>query len=284
VVFNERKQEVENNPLSAFNEDFNCRLWGEHPYARPVIGPAGEIKALTPQDVKAYYQQHYDPANAILIISGDIDPQTAKTLAEKYYGKIASSNHKPAIIDYKATPKDLPILVKHSPQVQNPRYLHTFIAPDRDYALMVLAKYLGDGKTSELYKNLVLNQKALLDISTDYDGYTRGPGSFGISALLKDPKDPTKLIDQALHKAVANMTEQDLQKTKDKMLSGLVFLKDNPFDAAFLVGYMAQTMSLAEIESWVDSINAVTLKDVKQAWQNLQQSTNQIGLLLPENK
>lgn len=282
VVFNERKQVVENNPASEFYETFRRSLWQTHPYARPVIGTSAEIMGLNLSDAKTFYQNYYTPGNATLIISGDIDIATAKTLAKKYYEPIPDNRLKP-VTDFPDISSGTEFQFEmRFPNIQTPRYYQSYIVKSREYALEILAKYLGEGKTSALYKSLVIKQKALLDISTSYMSVNRSYGSFSISALLKKEQDPSQIISKEMDKLVSQMSNEDLAKTKEKMLSGLIFLKDNPFDAAYLVGYMSVTMSLAEINAWADNINAVTLTEVKSAYQALKNATNQIGLLYPE--
>ena len=83
---------VENQPLSAFAESLQRGLWQTHPYARPVTGTEEEILSLTREDVMDIYRRYYVPNNAIIVISGDIEPQTAYRLAEKYYGKVPAGH------------------------------------------------------------------------------------------------------------------------------------------------------------------------------------------------
>ena len=85
IVFQERKQRIDNNPAAYFGEALRRSLWLDHPYARPVTGMPEEILALTKEDVEAFYNKFYAPNNAVLVLSGDIDVKTAKLLAEKYY-------------------------------------------------------------------------------------------------------------------------------------------------------------------------------------------------------
>ena len=93
IVFQERKQVVENNPTAYFSEMMRRNLWQEHPYSRPITGTPEEILSLTSDDVWDFYHRFYAPNNAILVLSGDIDSVAAKTLAEKHYGKIARRNN-----------------------------------------------------------------------------------------------------------------------------------------------------------------------------------------------
>lgn len=106
IVYQERKQVVENNPAAAFSENLRRLMWGEHPYGRPVTGLPEEIRNLKLEDVRAFYHKYYAPNNAVLVLSGDIDPQTAKKLAGKYYGDIPRVNlGEPAAFSRKSGPK-----------------------------------------------------------------------------------------------------------------------------------------------------------------------------------
>ena len=88
IVFQERKQRVDNNPSAKFFEMVNNVLWQEHPYANPVTGYDDEIMGLSKDDALDFYNNFYVPNNALLVLAGDIDVITAKKLAEKYYGKL----------------------------------------------------------------------------------------------------------------------------------------------------------------------------------------------------
>ncbi len=59
-----------------------------HPYGRPIIGWAEEIQRLVRDDALAFYRTWYSPANAIVVISGDITAEELKPLAERTYGKV----------------------------------------------------------------------------------------------------------------------------------------------------------------------------------------------------
>ena len=79
IVFQERKQVVDNNPLSYFGESMRKLLWQDHPYALSVGGTPEDIMAITQEDVERFYEQFYAPNNAILVLSGDIDVKTGKS-------------------------------------------------------------------------------------------------------------------------------------------------------------------------------------------------------------
>lgn len=293
IVFQERKQVVENNPAAPFSESFRKLVWQDTPYGRPVTGTEDEIKALELEDVNAFYRRFYAPNNAILILSGDIDLSTAKQLAEKYYGSA-----KAAEIGEKAefrpiNPKIGAKLSMALPGINAERVSRTYIAPSYNtkpediYNLSVLSKYLGEGETSELYKKLVVDRKLALSVSTSYNPFSRGEGTFDISALPAvgvNADELNKAIDEELAAAVKRLNIDEIEKIKQKMLSGLVYLRDNPFEAAMIVGYMSVSgMSVNEIEEYADKINAVRYQDVKAAADRLfNHSASFRGVLSPQ--
>ena len=59
-----------------------------HPYRRPIIGWKHEIKALTVNDLRAFYEKWYTPSNAVLVVAGDITLEKLKPMADRTYGEI----------------------------------------------------------------------------------------------------------------------------------------------------------------------------------------------------
>ena len=57
IVYQERKQVVENNPLYKFNEELQHIFWQNHPYSRPITGSEEEILNLKRQDVSDIYHR-----------------------------------------------------------------------------------------------------------------------------------------------------------------------------------------------------------------------------------
>ena len=85
-----------------------------------------------------------------------------------------------------------------------------------------------------------------------------------------------------MQKAVEALDEEKLAKTKRKMLSSLVYVNDNPEDAAYWVGYaLSVGISLDELQHYEERINAVSLEEVKNAYFELQQHASVEGILLP---
>ncbi len=88
VVKEERRQRTEESPRARFFESFTATVFQTSSYRRPVIGWMSDIDALTPQDARDFYRRWYVPANAAVVIAGDVDVDRVRTLAEAIYGRI----------------------------------------------------------------------------------------------------------------------------------------------------------------------------------------------------
>ena len=149
---------------------------------------------------------------------------------------------------------------------------------------------MGGSDTSKLYKKLVLERKKLLSVSVDYDPVSRSYGTFSISMIPNgeiSSDEALRELDKAWQEAIFELNEQELNKIKRKLSAGLVYLKDNPEDAAYIVGSMAISgMNLEEIEAQEQKIKNVELKHLLNSAKNLvANAPNVTGILRPkENK
>src|ERR1044072_6929999 len=89
VVKNERRQSYENRPYGMASIEIDKMLWPmNHPYNWPVIGYMEDLTAATQADVVEFFKKYYVPANASLVVAGDIDLDRTKALVEKRFGEI----------------------------------------------------------------------------------------------------------------------------------------------------------------------------------------------------
>ena len=88
VVKNERLYRVDNDPDGAIEEALFERLFPGHPYARPTLGYAADLDALTLADCLAFYRTWYSPGNVTLVVAGDVQPRPVLDLVARYYGAL----------------------------------------------------------------------------------------------------------------------------------------------------------------------------------------------------
>jgi zinc protease len=203
VVRNERR-EGENSPYSLVEEELFHLLYPKgHPYYASVIGSHADIESARLKDVREFFKLYYAPNNASLAIVGDIDKTKAKALVEKYFGPVPSGQPVPPI-DAKTSPITAEKRATVTDQVELPRvymgWLTDSIYKPGDAEAQMLARILGGGKSSRLYKRLVYEKQIAQDVSAFQQSLILG-SAFQIVATAKPgvkPEDLEKAIDEEL--------------------------------------------------------------------------------------
>lgn len=292
VVIEERKQVIENNPAAPFYERFQQVIWGNNPFGRPLTGLLEEIEALSYLDVKDFYNRYYAPNNAVLILAGDIGPKEAKPLVEKYFGMIEAPLVKRAeapILREKFSQR----LEMSLPHIQTAKIMWRYILPPYSelhgnaYDYKALARYLGGGTTSALYRDLVVEQKIALSVSAGFSFASRSNALFALALIPADgvtDAEAEEALEKSLQKALQNLDERKLASIKKKMVADLVYVNDNPADSANMIGYMLSTgFSLDDVQNYEQNVADISLKGVKNAYREVfYNSAKAIGVLLPK--
>jgi zinc protease len=168
VVLNERRQNYENRPYGLAGVALSAAMFApDHPYHWPTIGSAEDVRAARLDDVRAFFQAYYHPANASLSLAGDIETDRAFDLAEKYFGDLPPG---PAVdrVRVEASLQESANLVLED-RVELPRLYIAWHSPamfaEGDAELDIVADVLANGKTSRLYKSLVYERRVATDVS-----------------------------------------------------------------------------------------------------------------------
>ena len=169
VVRNERRQMTENRPYGKVELRLPELLYPkEHPYHHPVIGSHVDLEAASVEDVRTFFDEHYAPNNASLVVAGDVRAPEVMELAERYFGFIPAREPSSPPRAEKSSVA-LPMLDKvvretMDDRVEMTKIVMAFHSPARfapgDAELDLFASILASGKTSRLYKTLVY-EKAL---------------------------------------------------------------------------------------------------------------------------
>ncbi|MBF0250437.1 MAG: insulinase family protein [Alphaproteobacteria bacterium] len=296
VVIEERNQRTENSPAARLSEQATRNLYPDgHPYGRPIIGWRGELENLTRDDVMAFYRAHYAPANAVLVVAGDVDADEVRRLAEIHYGPIVA-RAVPARRDLvDASPVAGGETVLRDARVTQPTWSEAALrpsfangAPRETAALEVLAEVLGGGSTSRLYRALVIDRPLAVSAGAGYDGDARGEGKFTLYAAPR-PGQTLDTVAEAVRAELARLktdglADGELDRVKKRMLADAVFARDAMKAGAWaLGGILAAGHEVADIEDWPARIEAVTAADVLAALEGvLAEERRIITKLLPE--
>ncbi|SIQ75202.1 zinc protease [Paracoccus thiocyanatus] len=296
VVLEERSQRTDSDPGAQFSEERNAVQFYNHPYGRPVIGWRQEMERLTREDAIAWYDAHYAPNAAVLVIAGDVTADKVRELAQDHYGPVPP---KPDAAR-KARPQE-PIqrsprrMERVDPRVAQPVMIRTAIAPERNRgdqqtaaALSVLADLLaGSSQTSVLARDLVLTGKALY-VNAFYDGFAVDPTSFALS-MVPAPgvsnAEAEAALDAALAKFLADGPDPaQLERVKTRLRAARIYAQDSAHGRAYDYGQgLATGLSIEDVNDWPDILAAVTPDDIRAAAQRVLDSKASVtGWLLPE--
>ena len=89
VVKNERRQQVDNVPYGKWNETVMAALYpANHPYHWPVFRSMADLSATSLEDVKEFFRIYYVSNNAIIVIAGDFNRDSALVWVNRYFSGI----------------------------------------------------------------------------------------------------------------------------------------------------------------------------------------------------
>src|SRR4029079_16000814 len=92
VVKNERRQSYENRPYGMADLAIPDALYPpDHPYHWPTIGSMEDLSAASYEDAVDFFKKWYGPANASVVIAGDVDTARVRQLAGKWFGDVPTS-------------------------------------------------------------------------------------------------------------------------------------------------------------------------------------------------
>jgi zinc protease len=181
VVLNERRQNYENRPYGLAGMAIVSALYpSDHPYHWLTIGGADDIRAANIDDVRAFFQRYYHPANASLALAGDVDPDMGILLADEYFGEIPAGEKPPPVQVTPVSPPAEDVKLVLEDRVELPRLYMAWHSPalfsDGDAELDLIAEVLSSGKTSRLYRALVYEQRIATEVAASQN--SRELGSF----------------------------------------------------------------------------------------------------------
>jgi len=294
VVLEERRSRVDNNPGGKLREMIQASLFLNHPYRIPVIGWEHEIHELSTETALSFYRRWYAPNNAVLVVGGDITAAELRPLAEKHYGVVPAR----AVPERKRVaepPQHAPRrLTLKSPQVSQPGVSISYLAPsygsagsEHAYALQILDEILSGGATSRLYRGLVVEQAVAASAGSGYRATAYDLGTFDFHASPRPGGDITEL-EAALRAEIARLleggvTEAEVAAAKRRLRAAAIFARDSLSTGPNIFGRALTTgQSVADVESWPERIEAVTVEQVDAAAHAVFLDNRSVtGLLLP---
>ena len=274
VVIEERSQRTDSKPGALFNEQNMASLYLNHPYGVPIVGWRHELDDLVLEDAIDFYKTYYSPNNAILIVSGDVDPKNVQILANKFYGSLENTIY----LDVRKRPAEPPQIVERrlifeDERVSQPYITRTYLAAERDpgqqreaAALTLLADLIGsDGIQSILGKTLQLDNKKAIYTNAYYNGLSYDDTNF--SLIVVPNNDVTLLdieaeLDKVINTFISKGIDEDhLERIKFQYKAQQIYSLDSAYSQARRFGVaLTSGLTIEDVLAWPKII-----QDIKSA-------------------
>jgi len=243
-----------------------------HPYRVPTVGWMSDLEHLTRPQAAEFRRGFYAPNNAVAALVGDLDPAAAERLIRRYFG------------DLPAGPPPRPPVTAEPPQTGERRAVVEFDAgpdlmiafhkavwpsPD-DTVFQVIDSLLTSGRTSRLFRRLVLETQLASEIYGAQAPGDRFPNLFVIGATPRAPHGPeeveTAILRELQRLAAEPVPDRELQKVKNQLQASFLYpLRSNPGLAAQLSYYEILTGDWKNLNAYASALQTTTAAQVRDA-------------------
>lgn len=284
VVCEEFKQRYLNQPYGDVWLKLRPMAYKQHPYQWATIGKSPDhIENANIKDVKAFFNRHYNPSNAIMVVGGDVKLEEVKRLSEKWFGNIPAGQKLPRLLpkeddqtdERKETfqanvPLDALYKVFHMPARIEQGY----------YAADLISDILSRGNSSRLFRNLLKDRKLFSEINA----YLTGSLDAGLFVVEGKPLPGVSMdvAEAAIWEELDRISTElvpdaELTKVKNKMESTMVFSEMSLLDKAMNLAYFellgdANELNL-ETQKYLDVNSEEIRSQAKQIFRKQNSST-----------
>jgi zinc protease len=280
---------VEDDPVAALDREIWATAFQAHPYRHAVIGWEADVRSMTRGDLREFYDRHYRPERATVIVTGGI-PDKDALLAEirDHFGPIPRGPEKklpeptpePAQTGMRRFEMKRPgetgilTLAYKSPPAAHPDFP----------ALMVLCDLLADGQNSRFYQELTETGVAL-DV-TAAPIASRDPSLLLITAELAGPEGHGEaeeillgILDEVMRKGVP---AAEVELSKSRLAARFLYDRDGPEAFASVLGESLAAGDWALYQRHEAALAKITPADLRRvARQWLVEEGRTSGWLLP---
>jgi predicted Zn-dependent peptidase len=236
VVKNEVKVNVLNQPYGGFPwldlpQAANTNWYNAHNF----YGDLEHLDAATLDDVRQFFKTYYTPSNAVLVVSGDIDPAQTLQWVRQYFGSIPSAPRQPQPDISEPRQEKEKRTNKADALATRPALAIGYHAPERHtpefYAMGLIDQLLLQGQDSRLYEAVVRKRGLAGGVSGGINEELgnmfdiKGPALWALSLIHdadKTPDEIIKVIDEEIARVQTTpVTKEDLDLALVKQRSRL---------------------------------------------------------------
>jgi zinc protease len=278
----------ENNPSAILSERVESTAFLWHNYGKSTIGSRSDIEKVPIDNLRAFYDKHYQPDNAMLVVAGKFDAADVLSKIEQVYGAIPRPERK-LQESYTVEPVqdgDREVTLRRNGQVHVLiAAYHTVAGSDPDFpAVAAAADILTREPSGRLYGPLV---KAKLASSIGANPWRfRDPGLVEFSAEIRDAKNVAKvrktLLDAVEGFGRTKVSDAEVERYKNEALKNLELALADSQGIATELSEWASMGDWRLIFAYRDRVKALTAADVQRVAKTWFKTSNRtVGTFIP---
>jgi predicted Zn-dependent peptidase len=272
IVMEERRLRIDNQVVGAMSEALSLGSFVRSPYRWNTVGFMEDLERITLDQARAYFRTYYAPNNAIVVLAGDVEPEAAVRLVERYFGRIPR-RAPPAPVDGGEPAQDGQRRATVRKAAELPAMLvgwHGVAVNDSDRAALdVVERLLGDGDSSRLELDLVREHELATDTAAD-NAWTIDPELFTVYAQAA-PGKTLAAIEERIDAVLRDLAEkpvppEELAKAKTRLRADLVRSLKTVSGKANRIGFaevvFGDHQALARVEKEWEAVSAEDVRRV----------------------
>ncbi len=279
-------QEAETQPDSIVNKAFMQALYGKHPYSLPDSGEVETIKAISREDLQAFYQQYYSAKSAVIALIGDVTKAEAQQIAEKVSAGLPQT---PAV---SGLPKvSLPTAANKQRIAHPASQAHILLGypgitrGDADYFPLYVGNYIlgGGGFVSRLTEEVREKRGLVYSVYSYFVPMAeQGPFQIGLQTKKEQADEALKVVNETLANYMKEgVTEEELQAAKSNITGGFPMRLDSNRD---ILGYLSMIgfyqLPLTYLDDFNQEVNKVTAAQIKEAFNRRLQLNHFVSVIV----
>jgi len=271
VVAEERRWRTENSPMGYLYFALFNNAYVYHPYHWTPIGFMNDIKTWTLKDIKDFHKTYYQPNNAILMVTGDVEAEEVFKKADKEFSKIKNRAKIPEFKFIEPEQNGAKRVVIHK-ESEVEMLAITFHIPDfkdkDQLTLNVISEILFSGKSSRLYKELI-EKKRLVNTIYAYNMENIDPGLFIFLATC-NPGVKAEDVEKELVKEIEliknkKVDEKEIEKVKINTKADFIYSLESSTSVAELFGSYLVRGDLTPLLNYEENIQKITVDMIQEA-------------------
>jgi predicted Zn-dependent peptidase len=290
-VIMEEKRMGESSPVGRLFDDLFPLAYKSHMYRSYIIGNMEDLRNMTREQALSWFKKNYCAKNLTAVIVGDINPDTAFPVLEKYLGKIPAGEkpEPPISVDPPQRAEKRMIMQDPSQPFLTIAYHRPAVIDRDDSVYTAIADILGGGRSSRLYTSLVKEKKLAMEVQVmpTFEG-EKYPGLFTIICVpnkgVKN-EDCEKAIYEELKKISAEkVTDDELKGVKARAKTNFLDGIDNNLGLGIQLAFAENVRgSWHEMFKMLDKIDAVSQDDITRVSKDMFKRTNRVVAMIETN-